>query len=142
MMLPHDSDARKFARVAVRRLSEAKIIQSRLQLSAAAQYLGGYAVECILKALVVVTTPRNRRPASGEPTMTWLKKEFGHDLHRLRRHLARFGHSMPPDVAREFLFVGSWDPQLRYDPGPGDPDECERFLLAAQRIVQWADERM
>jgi hypothetical protein len=142
MVVPRDVDARKFARVAKRRLEEAKVIHSKVQLWAAAQYLGGYAVECMLKALVLVTTPAGERPLSGEVTIEWLKKEFGHDLIGLRAGLARRGIRMSREIAGEFVFVSTWDPQLRYEPGPGDPDKTERFLLAAEAILRWADERM
>lgn len=137
-----DKDARKFARVAKQRLEEAQVIHENLRLWAAAQYLGGYAVECILKALVLVTTPSNKRQPSGEKTVNWLKREFGHDLDKLRSHLDRHGIRMSRDIAREFVFVSIWDTRLRYEPGPGDPDKTARFLSAAEAVLKWADKRM
>jgi hypothetical protein len=142
MATPRDIDARKFARVAILRLEEAKLIQHKIQLWSAAQYLGGYAVECMLKALVIVSTPRNQRPPSGDKTIEWLKKEFGHDLYGLRSYLAKRGVRMSKQISGEFLFVSTWDPQLRYELGPGDPQETERFLIAAEAILKWAAERM
>lgn len=142
MGTPTDIDARKFARVAKQRLEEAKTIQQKAQLPAAAEYLGGYAVECALKALLIVVTPRSERPRPGEATIDWLKNDFGHDLEELRRGLVRQRTLMPSFVAREFAFVATWDPQLRYEPGPGDPDRTERFLSAASAVLKWADERM
>lgn len=140
MGIPRDI-ARKFSRVAKQRLEEAKTVR-RAQLPAAAEYLGGYAVECILKALVIVVTPTSERPPSGEATIDWLKKDFGHDLEDLRKGLVKQHTIMPPQVAREFAFVATWDPQLRYELGPGDPDRAERFLEAASAVIKWADERM
>ena len=142
MTLPPNIDARRFARVAKRRLDEAKVIHARLDLHAAAQYLGGYAIECILKALVLHRTPPSKRPRSAEETDQWMKKRFGHDLNRLRIFLDGKGEHMPLDIARQFLFVSTWDPQMRYDPGPGKPEITRQFLLATEAVVQWASERM
>jgi hypothetical protein len=142
LAIPLDIDARKFVRVARQRLDEAKTIHAKLQLWSAAEYLGGYAVECALKALILIETPISERPASGSMTIEWLKREFGHDLHSLRIALARRGAQMPRAVADEFLFVSTWNPQLRYEPEPGDPEKSERFLLAAGQVLRWADQRM
>ena len=43
------------------------------------------------------------------------------------------------EVIRSFLFVSSWSPDLRYEPGPGDSVEAARFLKEAKAIVIWAD---
>jgi hypothetical protein len=142
MARPRDIDARKFARVAILRLDEAKLIYRKAQLPAAAQYIGGYAVECVLKALVIASTPRNERPPSGDETIAWLKKAFGHDLYALKAYLTKRGVQMSHPVSGDFLFVSTWDPQLRYELGPGDPKVTERFLEAAEALVKWADERM
>lgn len=142
MALPKHVDARRFARVAKRRLDEAKVIHTRVHLNAAAQYLGGYAIECILKALVLHRTPPSKQLRSAAEIDQWMKKSFGHDLNSLRIYLDKYGEHMPPDVAREFLFVSTWDPQLRYDPGPDKPERTRQFLLSAEAVVQWASERM
>ena len=142
MGTPTDKDARKFARVAKQRLEEARTIHEKLHLSAAAEYLGGYAVECILKSLLLWVTPPQERSATGESAIEWLKNEFGHDLAMMRFALDRRGTRMPADVARQFVFVLTWDPQMRYEPGPGNPERAERFLAAAGTVVTWADGRM
>ena len=140
MATPKDNDARKFWRLAKQRLTEAKQVL-QIQLWALAEYVGGYAVECSLKALVLGVTPENERPKAGEATIEWMKTEFGHELDNLRRHLSARGARMPSDVAREFLFVATWNPQQRYEPGPGDPKRAERFIRAADSVVKWADGR-
>jgi len=140
--LPRDIDARKYSRVAKQRLDEAKLILDKLELFAAAEYMGGYAVECILKALVLTVTPPSQRPPAGEKTVEWLKNEFGHDLSALRRWAAARGAQMPRDIADGFVFVATWDPQSRYELGPGSLESADRFLTAAASIVKWADSRM
>jgi hypothetical protein len=141
-MGPIEIDARRYARVVKQRLEEAKLIFRILELSAAAQYLGGYAVECILKALVLTLTPQTHRPKSGDSTVEWMKKEFGHELGNLRLGIAKRGAPMPRETDREFVFVATWDPQSRYDPGPGDPEQTKRFLSAAEAVVKWASGRV
>jgi hypothetical protein len=100
MGMPTDKDARKFARVAKQRLEEARTIHAKVHLSAAAEYLGGYAVECVLKALLLVVTPPQERSDSGESAIDWLKKDFAHDLALLRFALDQRGTRMPANVAK------------------------------------------
>ena len=142
MATPRDIDARKFRRVAVQRLEEAELIAEKLELWSAAEYLGGYAIECALKALVILVTPVGKRPAAGEKTTEWLKKAYGHNLNLIRRDLSKHGARMPSSVATDFLYVSTWDPQSRYEPGPGDPDSTGRFLMAARSVLEWAEGRM
>jgi hypothetical protein len=83
-----------------------------------------------------------RRPATGNETIAWLKRTFGHDLDALRRAIAARGFPMARDIAGEFVFVSTWDPETRYEPGAGDPDRAARFLVAAETIIKWADQRI
>jgi HEPN domain-containing protein len=126
----------------MQRLDEARLILDRLTLYAAAQYLGGYAVECMLKALVISRPTAVERSRSSQDIMRWMKNEFGHDLNKLRKEASRRGAQLPPSEAKEFLFVSTWDPQSRYDPGPGNPTDAERFLAGAEKFVKWADNCM
>lgn len=137
--MPTDIDARKYYRVAKQRLTEAKLVLTKAELPAAAQYLGGYAVECILKALLLTLTPSRQRPPAGAATVEWLKREFGHDLIALRAAIRARSGGLPRDVTAEFVYVLTWDPDLRYEPGPVDPGKAERFVAAAEAIVKWAD---
>ena len=126
----------------MQRLDEARLILDRLTLYAAAQYLGGYAVECMLKALVISRATAGERSRSSQDTIAWIKDEFGHDLNKLRKEASRRGAQLPPSEAKEFLFLSTWDPQSRYDPTPGNARDAERFLADAEKIVKWADNCM
>src|SRR5437016_5864748 len=138
MPMPRDPDARKYYRAALQRLREAELIFDNLGLSAAAIYLTGYSIECILKALLLnMTRAKDRTTLLGS-----LRSDFGHNLRRLRTETFARGATPPLGVARDLLFVSSWSPDLRYEPGPGDPVEAERFLRAARSIVVWADGRI
>src|SRR5437868_128618 len=138
MSMPRDVDARKYYRTAIQRLREAELIFGKLGLSSAAVYLAGYSVECILKALLLhMATETDRGTLLGS-----LRHDLGHNLRRLRAGVLYRGATLPPVVARDLLLVSSWSPDLRYEPGPGDAVEAERFLRAARSIVYWADGRI
>ena len=107
----------------------------KLDRPSAAVYLLGYAIECILKALLIELSPINER----EETLRSLKEDFGHNLRRLRAGVVGRGVAIPRPVLSHLLFVSSWSPELRYEPGPGDRREAERFLTATKDIVTWAD---
>jgi hypothetical protein len=47
--------ARDFLKVSLQRLTGAEEIMDRLRLTLEAQYIGGYSVECSLKALILQT---------------------------------------------------------------------------------------
>lgn len=138
MAMPYDQDARKYYRVAKQRLDEAQLVVERLQLFRVAVYIGGYAAECILKALLLSVTPERERPA----TMVSLRREFGHSVLALGEGLRQRGVNVPGRVAREIAFAASWSPELRYEPGLGDPRETGRFLAAVEVVLLWADGSM
>jgi HEPN domain-containing protein len=138
MTMPRAADAPKYYRVATQRLADAELILKVLDRPSAAMYLAGYAVECILKALMLALTPPRRQSA----VLKSLKTDFGHNLGRLRAAVIQRGGNPPQNVGRELLFVSSWSPELRYEPGPGDAKEAERFIAAVRSIVEWADRRM
>lgn len=147
MRTTNNPDVQKYARVAKQRLDEAKLINDRLQLWSAAQYLAGYSVECMLKALILVNTPRSKRPAPGRDTINWMKESFGHDLNKLHAGLRSRRVKIPAAVLGELVFLGSdaeskWSPEDRYEPGPGNPKEAARFLKAVEAVVRWADRGM
>ena len=60
MAMPTDINARRYYRVAYQRLDDGAVL---LEISRprAAIYLTGYAVECILKALLLISTPAGER---------------------------------------------------------------------------------
>lgn len=135
MALPQDPDARRYYRVAVQRLQESELILRKLGLAHAAIYLSGYAVECILKAVILVRTPLRARPSKMEE----LKKAFGHNLAQLRREMAARGAAPPRQIARELVYVSTWSEQMRYDPAERSVSDAERFVSAARAIVEWGD---
>lgn len=137
MAIPSDANARKYYRVAKQRLSEAQILVKN-ELWAAAIYLTGYSIECVLKSLLITLTPKNQRAN----IMVSMRDDFGHSLRRLRAGVIARGARIPATVASHLLFASTWSPDLRYEPGPGDPAEAARFLSAAKVVMAWADGRI
>jgi len=111
-------------------LDEAKLILEEADLAAAAIYLTGYAVECILKSLLLASTPARTR----KRMLSTLKDDFGHNLRRLRAGLVQRGIVPHREVARELIFVSSGLRTCGTSPEPGDRREAERFLKAATTI--------
>ena len=138
MGVPSDIDARRFYRVALQRLDDGDLILVRLGRPAPAIYLTGYAVECILKALLIVSTPH----AGRNEVLRSFRGKLAHDLLWLRDRLKERGVNPPPGVAKEWAYAAGWSTDLRYEPGPGDEEDAARMLDAARVVVGWAKGRM
>ncbi len=102
-------------------------------------YLAGYAVECILKALLISTVPDSRRAE----VVASFRGSRAHDYNWLRdQYRHQGGATFPPPVAQCFALVNTWSTDLRYKPGITLMSEAEAFLRAAEAIIQWADGRL
>jgi hypothetical protein len=137
MAMPHDIDARRYYRVAYQRLEDGAAL---LEISRprAAVYLTGYAVECALKALLLVSTPAGDRPA----VVATFRGAVAHNIDWLRERLVRRIGRLPVAENRHVSLVSSWSTDLRYEPGPGDADDAAAFLAATGSILAWANGRM
>jgi hypothetical protein len=137
MGMPKDIDARRYYRVAFQRYEDGTLLQ-KINRPRAAIYLTGYSVECILKALLLVSTPTRQRA----DVLASFRGAVGHNIDWLREHLVNRIGRLPVREAKQLSFVSSWSTDLRYEPGPGDPDDAEAFLAAAESILNWANGRM
>jgi HEPN domain len=139
-----DQDVRRFDRVARQRYAEAEFLAAN-RFTTAAVYLGGYAVECALKALAISRTPRGRRGR----LMETFRGNLGHDLEYLaatarkgggrvaRREQITAAGGLPPNVRQCLRRVSSWSTDLRYNPGELKVDDARTFLEAAAVILAW-----
>jgi hypothetical protein len=137
MAMPHDINARRYYRVAYQRFEDGAAL---LEISRprAAIYLTGYAVECILKSLLLVSTPDGQRAE----VLATFRGAIAHNIDWLRDRLIQRIGRLPVGENRHVSLVSSWSTDLRYEPGPGDPEDAEAFLIAAQSILTWANGRM
>ena len=137
MAMPADIDARRYYRVAFQRLDDGAALL-RISRPRAAIYLAGYAVECILKALLLVHTPEGERP----DVLATFRGAVAHNIEWLRGRLVQRIRRLPAAENRQISLVTSGSTDLRYEPGPGDVDDAKAFLAAAESILEWADGRM
>lgn len=138
MGTPKNIDARRFYRVAYQRLEDGWLLLDRLDRPKGAVYLAGYAVECILKALLLAVTPARRR----SDMLKSFRGAIAHDLLWLRDRLTEHGVTVPSPVAKELAYVASWSVELRYEPGAGDREDAQQFIASTRTIVEWVDRRL
>lgn len=129
--------SRDFLRIAGQRLISAETLL-REKLTLDAQYIGGYTIECSLKALILSHTPDAHRE-----TML-VKITAGASMHRpevLLGELRKLGVSLPPELAKRMRRV-KWKTDLRYETGRLDTGETKAFLRTAKAIYGWAEEQL
>jgi len=126
--------SRDFQRAAAQRLTTAETLL-REKLTLDAQYLGGYAVECSLKALILQLTPDADKPNK-------LKEiTAGAKMHRpdiLLGELRNLGVALPLVLSRRMRRF-NWTPDLRYETGRRDTGETIAFLTTAKAIYDWVE---
>jgi HEPN domain-containing protein len=127
--------SRDFLRIALQRLTTAEALLS-LRLNLDAQYIGGYTVECSLKALILERTP------VADQAATLKKISSRAPMHRpevLLGELRRLGVSLTKELARRLRRFVDWAPDLRYETGRRDTGETIAFLKTAKAIYEWAE---
>jgi hypothetical protein len=139
MGLPQAAEARLFYQAARQRFEDAELLWSEGR-NTGSVYLAGYAVECILKALILasIAEPGKRKQVQGS-----FRGSRAHDFAWLRfLYLSHGGPSLPVDAAKQFARVNLWSTDLRYSPGTLRRNEAAAVLEAARGILNWADGRL
>ena len=126
---------RDFLRVALQRLSAAEEIMETLRLSLEAQYIGGYSVECSLKALILEKTPVPDRPEALDQLTRGAKY---HRVDVLRDRLRERGVSLTVELAKRMRRF-DWTTDLRYETGRKDTGETNGLLGTARAIDDWVE---
>jgi hypothetical protein len=130
--------SRDFLKVALQRLTVAEAVCEILGFNLDAQYLGGYAVECSLKALILEKTPSAERPEM-------LKKiSSGAPMHRpevLLGKLKEYSVTLTADLARKMRRF-DWTTDLRYEVGRRDTGETRALLRTAKAVYDWVEEQI
>lgn len=110
-----------------------------------AMYIGGYAVECLLKArLMRIFGCRNLEEPHEELTRRGLRPEgaslFMHGLEFLLRLTGGLDRMRAdPTVWTSFSRVNRWVPGWRYDSDVSDPEEAGLFLEAVDEVTRWVE---
>lgn len=126
--------SRDFLKVAGQRLTTAETLL-REKLTLDAQYLGGYTVECSLKALILHRTPEPDKPD------TLRRITSGAKMHRpdvLLGELRNSGVALPLGIAKRMRRF-DWTTDLRYETGRRDTGETVAFLNTAKAIYDWVE---
>lgn len=131
--------AKDYRRSAINRFDEAVLLKEAGKCTGA-MYLAGYAVECMLKVLVLSTAPLNQQPGF---SAIEFRGSDGHDFEILRtNYFKRGGAGFPPEIAKLFALVSDWSTDLRYAPHESKDSEAERFLAAVAGIIAWSKGRL
>lgn len=129
--------SRDFQKAAAQRLTTAETLL-REKLTLDAQYIGGYTVECSLKALIMEKTPEpDKRDQLRRITS-------GASMHRpdiLLGELRRLGVALPLDLAKRMRRF-DWSTDLRYETGRRDTGETIAFLNTAKAIYNWVENQL
>ena len=123
--------AREYLRAATQRLEAAQALyQAGYTLDA--QYVGGYTVECSLKAIILSVA----EPPGGLPDIA--KGAKMHTPERLLGILRDQGVALPPRLAKR-LRPFDWTTELRYETGRRPTGQTRGFLRTASEFRDWAE---
>ncbi len=137
MGLPGPSEARLYYRAARQRYEDAELLL-RAGRTTGAVYLAGYTVECMLKALILVSVAERER----ENSLRTIRK-IGHNIQKLGALYRQHGRAqIPHEVTRHLTRVAAWSTDLRYSDGTLRARDVEEFIESVVAISQWADTRM
>jgi hypothetical protein len=127
--------ARDFLKAARQRLDAAEAIFENLRINLESQYIGGYAVECALKALILEKTPLAER----ENMLSKLTQSAGsHRKEVLLGELRNLGVILPLEHSRRMRRF-DWTTALRYETGRLDTGETRAMLKTANLIYRWVE---
>jgi HEPN domain-containing protein len=127
-------DVRRFKVAALQRFEDAQILLDNDRATGAV-YLAGYAVECLLKAVLLDRTPKSKQQAIWDS----FRGKAGHNLDSLQYAVRRAGVPLPSELHRDFLKVSSWTTDLRYYTGSKKRDDAQDFLQSAARVLKWLE---
>jgi len=140
-MTEREKAVRKFRRAAEQRWLTAHWLLEQSEYYRDATYLGGYAVECALKALIFRRSS-DRRFAEVYEQVTAGRK--APDFEFLKGILRRkpIALTFPTEVMESFRRVTTWSTDWRYESGLLEYDEAKEFLDAVAVIREWAERQL
>ena len=129
---------RLFLTAGAARLAEADLLRAGSR-SLGAVYLAGYAVECVLKALILSLADEHEQA----DVIAEFRGGRAHDLTWLKAlYREAGGAAFPRGVAEAFVVVDTWGTELRYSPRVQYPGDADAFFRAVDTILGWANERI
>jgi len=123
MSTPTSPIPRRFYYVAYQRLEEAEVLFDA-GYCIGTVYLAGYAVECMLKTLILSSVPEKDH----ESVEAEFRGQRAHQYEWLRHRYAQTNApGLPAETSESLAFVSTWDTSLRYKPGLGTPRTLHVF---------------
>ncbi|MDB2687389.1 HEPN domain-containing protein [Mariniblastus sp.] len=129
--------SRDFLKAAAQRLNAAETLLNA-DLTLDAQYVGGYAVECSFKALILHTTPVSDRP---DKLVVITRGAIMHRPERLLQELRDNGIILTRHLAKRMRRF-DWLVDLRYETGRRDRGETRGLLRTCTEIFHWVEEQL
>lgn len=128
-----------FYRAAGQRVAAARVLAAAAE-TLDATYLGGYGLECALKAVILARTLHRQRRAL-------LDEEFrgqkAHNLDWLIHQVKSLGGSVPLPIVKRLRRCSTlWHVELRYQTGRRPAAECRYVLEMAEELTIWAGEQI
>ena len=126
--------SRDFQKAAAQRLTAAEALL-REGLNLDAYYIGGYTVECSLKALIVHRTPCADKPEKLKRIASGAKMHLAEVLFG---ELEDMEILKPPHIAKRMRRF-KWTTDLRCETGRKSTGETKGFLRTAKEIYDWVE---
>ena len=138
MSAKRSKHVRRFLTAADARLADAVFLREARR-SLAAVYLAGYAVEFVLKALVLGQLSEHQQL----PMIARFRGAVAHDYHWLLGiYRENGGAATPVEVTRALTRLDSWGTELRYNPRTAYPGDIALFFEAVETVVGWGKRRL
>lgn len=109
-----------------------------MNTTTASVYLGGYAVECVLKALILASEPQVRHRQTVESFLGG----HGHNFDWLQGQLRQRRIVLSGTIQMALTGVSEWTTDLRYDPIVYKQQDAKIFLTAAEEMIRWVQGKL
>ncbi len=135
--VPARKTRKDFQRLAELRAEEASILAGKRKQQGA-YYLGGFAVECALKACIAKKTRRHEFPADAK----YANRVYTHELTELLKlagltqQLAR-DMKIKPDLATNWGVVKGWNVDSRYETSGLKGTDMVTAVNSRDGVLQW-----
>jgi len=105
-----------------------------------AMYLGGYAIECKLKAVALEIYDCYTLRELAHRWRVHDSVVYTHGLEALAKRLPLYNRLVASAVWRDFAgSVNQWGPAWRYNPYNPSREKAEVFLSSVRRVFAWLD---
>jgi HEPN domain-containing protein len=124
-------NALTLSKVAMNRYDDADCLMKAKRYNAAI-YLAGYAVECMLKSLLVTRTPVSKTAEIQD----FFRGNLGHNLEQLLLAIRERGENFPSPVTRMFQTINKiWSVNIRYQHVQLKHKEAASIMNAVLEII-------